>query len=49
MVLPSLNTENSNQNGNAIFPGGGFQGGKMGQRPEGGMPAGGRGQGGATQ
>ncbi|MEH7013353.1 efflux RND transporter periplasmic adaptor subunit [Neobacillus niacini] len=50
VVLPSLNTENSTQGGNAMFPGsGGFPGGNMGQRPEGGMPRGDRGQGGTGQ
>lgn len=49
VVLPSLNTESSNQTGNSMFPGAGFQGGNMGQRPEGGMRSGNRGQGGTTQ
>jgi hypothetical protein len=51
VVLPSLNTENSAQSGNAMFPGsggGGFPGGNMGQRPDG-MPKGDRGQGGTAQ
>lgn len=39
VVLPSLNTENSNQSGkNGMFQNGGFPGGNMGQRPEVGMP-----------
>lgn len=48
VVLPSLNTENSNQQSgrNGMFPSGGFPGGNMGQRPEGGMPQGNRGTGG---
>lgn len=49
VVLPSLNTENSSQSGNSLFPGGNFRGGNVGQRPEGGMPPGDRGQGGTQQ
>ncbi|WP_419955603.1 efflux RND transporter periplasmic adaptor subunit [Neobacillus niacini] len=49
VVLPSLNTENSTQNRNAMFPGGGgFPGGNMGQRPDG-MQKWDRGQGGTAQ